>query len=407
LNTVSLVSPECAPAKHERSVSQYNYSIGYLRAFLIAMVVAFHSALAYHPFAPPLPASMAAVPAWWQVIPVVDTQRGMWAAILTGVNDIFRMALLFFISGLFVSRAVKRKGAVRFLRSRLLRLGIPFLVAVALAPLGYYPAYLQMAGHAGPRSYIRQWLRLSNWPAGPAWFLWVLLAFDSIAVILFLVSPNWAEELGRFISRAIRYPARYFAVLAAISALLYVPLVVVLDSMRWINYGPFAFQPTRILYYLAYFLIGISVGAWGLERGLIASDGKLAQSWYVWVLTALVVLAVSAAGTMMALRDGQVVTRSWEVSMLSAGSCAATCFALLALFTRFVRSRFRVTDSLSANSYGIYLFHYGFVIWLQYALLGFHLSAIAKFGLVFIGALSLSWGSAIQLRRIPIVARII
>ena len=45
-------------------------------------------------------------------------------------------------------------------------------------------------------------------------------------------------------------------------------------------------------------------------------------------------------------------------------SCAATSFACLAAFSRFVTKPNRVGDSLSANAYGIYLFHYVCVTWL-------------------------------------------
>jgi surface polysaccharide O-acyltransferase-like enzyme len=88
-------------------------------------------------------------------------------------------------------------------------------------------------------------------------------------------------------------------------------------------------------------------------------------------------------------------------------SCAASSFAFLAVFLRFARSRSRVFDSLSANSYAIYLVHYAFVSWLQFAFLPAALPAIAKGAVVFLGALGMSWGAAGTMRRIPAVARIV
>lgn len=40
---------------------------------------------------------------------------------------------------------------------------------------------------------------------------------------------------------------------------------------------------SRILLYLVYFFAGIGVGAWGLDRGLLANGGKLAQRWPLWL----------------------------------------------------------------------------------------------------------------------------
>ncbi len=119
---------------------QYSVSIGYLRAFITVLVVAHHAALAYHPFAPPAPASLVAEPRWWMAFPVTDTARWSGFAALVGFNDIFFMSLMFFLSGLFVWKSLQRKGAGAFVRDRVVRLGIPFAVAAALiAPLGLLP----------------------------------------------------------------------------------------------------------------------------------------------------------------------------------------------------------------------------------------------------------------------------
>jgi uncharacterized membrane protein (DUF485 family) len=88
-------------------------------------------------------------------------------------------------------------------------------------------------------------------------------------------------------------------------------------------------------------------------------------------------------------------------------SCAATSFAFLALFTRWVRKPNRVVDNLSANAYGIYLFHYVCVSWLQLALLDAPLSGAAKGSLVFLGAVLLSWMLSAILGRIRFIARVL
>ena len=68
--------------------------------------------------------------------------------------------------------------------------------------------------------------------------------------------------------------------------------------------------------------------------------------------------------------------------------------SLLAMCLRLMRTRHRLLDSLSDNAYGIYLLHYIFVVWLQYAWLGVGLDAIGKASIVFAGALALSWAAS-------------
>jgi peptidoglycan/LPS O-acetylase OafA/YrhL len=395
-----------ATAAQAAPTSKYKHAIGYLRAFIVALVVAHHAVLAYHPFAPPPPASLVAQPRWWEAFPVVDAHRWSGFSLFTGFNDIFFMSLMFFLSGLFVWHGLQTKGSVKFLRGRLLRLGLPFIVAAfVLAPLAYYPAYLQMAHPNGSAGFWQQWLSLGQWPAGPAWFVWVLLAFDCIAALLFLMTHTWGNTLGRLMSDK---PARFFVSLIAISAVAYIPMALIFNSLNWSSFGPFTFQTSRIFHYLAYFLIGVGVGATGVDQGLLAAGGKLARRWPLWVIAAPVLFGVASVVFIVAVTS-HAKSEGWAFAKHGGFvlSCAASCFAFLAVFIRFARLKSRLFDSLAENSYAIYLVHYALVSWLQYALLPAALPAVVKGATVFAGALGLSWGFAAAIRRIPAVARVV
>jgi len=150
------------------------------------------------------------------------------------------------------------------------------------------------------------------------------------------------------------------------------------------------------------------VGAHGLDRGLLAPDGKLARRWDLWAVGALLAFGL-ATGVGVAAMTVHMGSRGWEMAgdATFVLSCAASSFAFLALFVRFVNTRRRVWDSLSKNAHGMYLIHFVFVSWLQYALLRAGLPAIAKGSLVFLATALLSWGATAALRRFPAVARVI
>ena len=71
----------------------------------------------------------------WQIFPVVDEQKWTGWSLFVGFNNVFFMSLMFFLSGLFVYDSVARKGVGLFLGDRLLRLGLPFALAAAIASL--------------------------------------------------------------------------------------------------------------------------------------------------------------------------------------------------------------------------------------------------------------------------------
>jgi peptidoglycan/LPS O-acetylase OafA/YrhL len=379
------------------STSRDATGVGILRATITVLVIAHHAALGYHPFAPPHFDSLRTAP-FWQAFPVVDPDRWHGALWLVAFNEMFFMSLMFLISGLFVWRSLSRKGGARHLADRARRLGLPFLVSAAvLAPLAYFPAYLQTGAPASWSGFWREWLALSSWPAGPAWFLWVLLAFNLVAVALHAVTRRWHDRMPALSLRA--RPAAAFGVLLAASALTYVPLALVWGPLHWTSIGPFSFQTSRILHYAVYFAAGIAIGAAGIDRGLIAPGGRLAARWLAWAL-----LAAAAFGAELVFGGLDLAahgTGPWHVAS-TAGyvvACAALCFAFLAGFLRVPWPR-GLLDSLRANAYAMYVIHYAIVSWMLYALLGVALPGAAKAGVAFAAALAASWLVAAGLRGI-------
>lgn len=386
-----------------------NVPLGYLRMFLTLMVVAHHAVLAYHPYAPP-PAQSLDATMYWGAFPIVDSVRWPGIDLFVAFNDTFFMSLMFLISGLFAWPSLARKGARSFLRDRVLKLGVPFAIGAGLlAPLAYYPTYLAIEAPRG--SFWTQWMAIGKWPAGPAWFLWVLLAFGCVAALAHAFAPSLLAAMGRLAGRLGTRPVAFYGALVAVSAIVYLPMAAAFNPMEWFSAGPFFVQTSRILHYAVYFFAGCALGAFGLTRGLLAADGKLVRRWPVWVATSLatfvlaIVTFVIILSTLQKGGPGPVLSTFGNVTFTL--TCAASSLAFLALFTRFARKSNRLADSLDANAYGIYLFHYACVTWLQLALLDMPLSGAAKGLLVIFGSVLGSWALSAILSRIPVVGRIL
>ena len=145
-----------------------------------------------------------------------------------------------------------------------------------------------------------------------------------------------------------------------------------------------------------------------MPRGLFSSTGKLARRWPLWTnVMILIYFGLVAAFITMISGVGKSLPWGPLLGVLWVLSCAASCFGFISFFSRFATRRRVVFDSLTKNAYGIYLIHYAFVSWLQYALLPASLSGFAKGVVVTLGAILLSWGTTAALRRIPAVARVI
>ena len=348
-----------------------------------------------------------------------DPKRWLGFDLVVLFNDSFFMAFMFFISGLFVHESMVRKGSAQFLRDRAWRLGIPYLVSVfVLIPIAYYPTFLRyhLPGTTD-FSFLHYWWRtiaVGPWPSGPAWFLWVLLALDAIAVVVRSVAPQVIETLGQLIVKLRNRPMTAFAAFLALSILTYLPMHVAFGDISWLELGrfPLPIQTSRILLYAAYFFAGVGVGAVNLRTGLLAENGELARRWPIWfgfafVFYAAILVAVYAHHNWVANFDSPPLI--WKVAYGLAFACysAAMPFTLTAIFVSFANSRWRLLDAVQPSAYGIYLLHYIFIIWLQYALYDEPFPAFVKFAIVFAGTLPMSWAVTLMLRKIPLVARMI
>jgi surface polysaccharide O-acyltransferase-like enzyme len=171
------------------------------------------------------------------------------------------------------------------------------------------------------------------------------------------------------------------------------PLALWFSPWDWTHFGPFSFQLSRPLHYLVYFFAGYAIGTTDLDRGLLATDGLLARRWALWTVVSLVGFGLWAGPTSLMLDDDNTAPLFVQIAAALGYSlaCAAGCLFLLAVCLRFGRNRMRALDSLSANAYGMYLVHYVFVVWLQFALLELALFAVVKVAIVFGGTLLMSW----------------
>ena len=184
-----------------------------MRAFVVAGLVVFHSAVVF-----------AAGASWF----VKDPRPSAGFTIFLLWGSLWGMPLLFLVSGMGARYAMRTRSAAAFARERLARLLVPFVVglAVLVPPMFYIGRLGQPAFH---ESYWRFWLSFVNVPAlargllprghwtsngityDPAhlWFLYVLLVFSVVLLPLFtyLRGPRGMPLIGRLAGSAERHGA--------------------------------------------------------------------------------------------------------------------------------------------------------------------------------------------------------
>jgi hypothetical protein len=160
-----------------------------LKAVLVAWIIAGHAMLGY-----------AAI-GGWPYDEVSETtlppQLELALSALLGPTAVFVIGTFFFLSGLFAPSNIARHGPAGFLRQRLVRLGLPWLLFTLLIwPVLMWFAY-RSAGHPIPIWEAWQ-ARQPFLDSGPLWFVQILLY-----VSVFHALWSWRGYGGELQPRAI------------------------------------------------------------------------------------------------------------------------------------------------------------------------------------------------------------
>jgi hypothetical protein len=377
------------------------YFADYLRAALVSLVMLHHIAITY-----------GGSGSWYYVEPATDPVATILFTLFNAFNQTWFLGCFFLISGYFSPGSFDRKGPLRFLKDRLVRLGIPLLVFFfLLSPVTLYialshaaPAQVVSDGFTLPLSFF-SWQFYSNAVGtGPLWFVELLFIFElgyaALRVARRGAGPGEARPFPTY-----RMIAAFILVLAASAYLLRVVL-----PMN----GPEAFGFPSLFdlpQYLGFFIVGILAarGDW-----LMKMPSSMAKRFF------LVALVASATLLPLAIIGQQTPSLGWG-SLLGYGSLSSALYALFAsafavgetMFAiSFFRGRFNHDGKFrrfcAQNFYAAYMMQATVIVAVCAVLLSpVRLESLLKFGLAAVIAVPATWGVGYLVRRIPYADRVL
>lgn len=323
---------------------------------------------------------------------------------------LFLIALLFLVAGLLTPGSLRRKGAARFARDRLLRLGIPFaayvfviqpvLIYVLAHPLGLLPGSIWQEWFGPER-------RLDT---GPLWFVGVLLIFS-------LGYAGWSalarRSSGRHVAAA---PLRPGGREVSVRTLAVVVALVAPASFAIRLIWPYGSESG--ITDLNFWEWPVCLSVFGL--GLVAAD----QGWLTQVpaelarqcgrVTAVGVGGLTALLVFAGLRDGiDTALGGWSpaAAAFAVVDAVLTVFGsvwLLALVQRRFDRRYRFGPPLARAAYGAFIVQAVFLLGIAVLLRPLTAPAEVKALLVATGAVLGSFGTTwLILRFVPGARRVL
>ena len=364
-----------------------------IRALMIALVIAVHVF------------PLAFTSGWFGVrIPTAgsaDAFFGVAGSFFLYFCNSFFMCMLFLLSGYFVPRSVHKKGVAHYLKDRLRRIGIPFLVGLLLINNASW-----LLGRLSPSSPLAE-LPLSEIPFNSVmalWFLVVLFVFD-------LLYCAWVVLRGDRFSIDTSVPApqlRSWIISAVVLAILEV--VMVKQSHLWIALARsplngLGAQGMHIFTYAFLFFLGCKAS---FHRWIERLNTHLVVRWFRFsVALALCLLAIALVLTF----NGSMSSEFGKLSLLGTFLNPFIGWGMIAyLLLWFQRNENQCGQWLATagvDSFGAYVIHplVLVIVLTTIGFIGFNHWLIALAASVL--GIMISFGISHQLRRIPSVARII
>ncbi|GAA1708584.1 acyltransferase [Streptomyces yatensis] len=356
---------------------------------------------------------------WWYVEGQPHTPA---LTTLSAVDGSFFMSLFFFVSAVFQPGSYRRSGARRFLRSRLIRLGIPVVVgALTIVPGLMYAYYVHYRGYpplSFPRYFTDIYLGLGEKPAdwtGPSWpdlqfghlwFIQNLLAYT----VLYVVCSRAGRALRR-LRRDTRIreqrPAPGHGTLlwltAAIAAATFlIRLRYPLDT--WIPLLDFLqIEPARVPQYAAFFILGVLAHRYDwLER----FNACVGWTWLGSGLAGVAVLFLIGADA-DCFGPGGFNGPALAWAAYDSALCVTLCVGLLTLFREVVTGSSRLSAELAADSYAVYIAHVPLVVIVQYYLADRELPAVGAWATTSVLTTVVTFMLAGGLRRLPAFRKVL
>jgi glucans biosynthesis protein C len=330
---------------------------------------------------------------------------------LTTLNSIGMaagMGFFFLLAGYFTPASYDRKGGTSFLRDRLIRLGLPWLVySLLLEPLVVYIA------HGLPGSfwsfYPTYLHRVDSIADGPIWFVELLLYFS----ILYVAWRSLARSRPQAASGTGTVPG-YWAIFGFILALGLGSFVVRIWWPQYYQPSPFNLPMGYLLQYVCFYVLGIVAYR---RNWLFKLTPRMGRNWSLIALLATLpfygvavpyVLGGGTAGGQAGIElAGGFHRLSLAYTLWESFVIVGVCIGSLVLFRTRWNHQGSLAKGLAAGVYTVYLIHPLVLVGFSYAFHVVTLYPLLKWGIAVLITLPLCFLASGLIRKIPLVNRVL
>lgn len=378
-----------------------------LRTLMVLLVLIFHSGASYS----------SAVDFW----PFHEENPSKIIDLFMLLLDMFMMSILFFIAGYFALPSLQKRGVWYFLKGKLKRLGLPWLiVTILLLPMLDYLHYRSNSVNSGLlfRGYAEHWVlsikRIAEFNIGwmnmstyldmtehfyqrYMWYISLLILFFVVFTLLHAAGKKLIGMTEQSIDDESPSNKSVFLPLALIGFLTILLFALAkfflysdfLDK-GWFSLGNIIqFQCGKLIIYACYFGLGI----YAYSRKWFTDGNDFGRPWG-WGLSCFLLFGINL---FVLMKLNKAETGSVGLQLAFVVLYPLWTLSFLGLFISFAAKHWNrstpVKRDLAANSYNMYLVHYIFPMTVPLLLSTWIGGPVfVKFGIVALATMVLSYG---------------
>jgi len=311
---------------------------------------------------------------WWyyKELSPGDLFSEIFFLLVASLGGVFQAALLglfFLLGGYFTPKSYDRKGIYSFWKERLVRLGIPLLLYIAVInPLMIYILSLLGISPWDTMPMLQgtfldyYFSRFTSWIAfidyisfgGPMWFLRVLLIFTAIYTVWRQITK--LDSIQKRIPESISIPKYPYLLLLAICLGIFSFIVRIFLP---IDVRPLEIPWGQFIQYLMMFSVGVICIRYLWFEKMTKKHVK------IWLLTIIISLVIIYADFIIAMVTevdfinftGGLNIHSFIMAIVDNIICLGVIFILIKVFYAKFNKQGTILRNLSVSAYHMYLVH--------------------------------------------------
>ena len=365
------------------------FFIDNLRIALISLVVLHHVAVVY-----------AANVGFYYVEPTTNVTAIVILVFFQLINQSYFMGLLFFLAGYFTPGSFDRRGTGRYLKDRLMHLGIPLLIYMfvmnPLASIGVFKMPQELTGITEPLAWARYPGMIG---IGPFWFVVKLIIFSLIYVLWRVLNKD------KPVMQKSSSPPKFTAIVLFVVALAvcsYLMRIAVPISHPVLHFPSLAYLPQ----YASFFVLGIVANR---KDWLFSIPDKYGKRGITVALVSLILFLIGMSpvfGSGSAFIGGGTfqsgIYAIWD-SLFAVG----VSLWLITLFRKHYNFQWKFCKELSQSTFTVYLIHCPVIVMMALLMSGVTVNPLLKFFIMACICVPLSFALSYLIRKIPKADRIL